>query len=56
VDKPNLSALGQRFSALGLPPEAITQRFLFINSEAPAYREAGQAWLAQVPRDPAAPA
>ncbi len=39
----NCAALARRFEGLGLMPEAIARRFLFINSAAPAFAEAAQA-------------
>lgn len=41
AENPNAPALSRRFAGLGLVPEAIARRFLFINSGAPAFREAG---------------
>lgn len=41
-ENPNTDALGQRFEGLGLAPEAAARRFLFINSNAPAFAEAGR--------------
>ncbi len=40
-ENPNTDALAARFSGLGLLPDAIARRFLLINSNAPAYRDAG---------------
>lgn len=40
----NTLALGQCFEGLGLLPDEIARRFLFINSEAPEMREAGERW------------
>jgi len=40
----NAQALGQRLEGLGLTAAAIARRFLFINSGALAFREAGQYW------------
>jgi coenzyme F420-reducing hydrogenase gamma subunit len=44
AENPNTEALGRRFAGLGLVPEAIARRFLFINSAAPAFAEAGKCW------------
>ncbi len=44
AENPNTDALGRRFAGLGLVPEAIARRFLFINSAAPAFAEAGKRW------------
>lgn len=44
AENPNTEALGRRFAGLGLVPEAIARRFLFINSVAPAFAEAGKRW------------
>ena len=40
----NSDALGYRFEGLGLVPEQIAQRFLFINNGAPSFRDAGLRW------------
>lgn len=37
----NTAALARRLEGLGLPPDAIAQRFLSINSAAPAFHRAG---------------
>jgi len=42
AENPNTEALAQRFEGLGLLPDAIARRFLFINSAAPAFAEAGR--------------
>jgi sulfhydrogenase subunit delta len=39
----NTGALSRRFEGLGLLPEAVARRHLFINSAAPAFRAAGLA-------------
>lgn len=44
AENANCAALGQRFEGLGLLPEQIERRFLFINNAAPAFNEAGRAW------------
>lgn len=44
AENPNTEALGRRFVGLGLVPEAIARRFLFINNAAPAFAEAGRRW------------
>jgi coenzyme F420-reducing hydrogenase gamma subunit len=38
----NPSALANRLMGLGLQPDAVARRFLFINNGAPAFLEAGQ--------------
>lgn len=38
----NPDALGHRLAGLGLPPSDIARRFLFINSNAPAFKDAGK--------------
>jgi coenzyme F420-reducing hydrogenase gamma subunit len=43
AENPNTQALSQRFAGLGLLPEAVARRFLFINNAAPAFRDAGKA-------------
>jgi len=40
----NTDAMAIRFEDLGLLPRDIAQRFLFINSEAPEFKSAGNAW------------
>lgn len=40
----NPDALGRRFEGLGLVPEDIARRFLFINSGAPELKAAGLRW------------
>jgi coenzyme F420-reducing hydrogenase gamma subunit len=42
----NTWAMGQRLAGLGLPPSEIARRFLFINSQAPAFNEAGHRFYA----------
>lgn len=44
AENTNAESLGRRFEGLGLLPEAIARRFLFINSAAPAFAEAGKRW------------
>lgn len=39
-ETPNTDAQAQRLAGLGLPPDDVARRFLFINSQAPAFREA----------------
>ena len=41
-ENPNTDALARRFEGLGLMPESIARRFLFINSGAPAFATAGR--------------
>ncbi|MGD9708391.1 MAG: sulfhydrogenase subunit delta [Halothiobacillaceae bacterium] len=43
AENPNTAALARRLEGLGLPPADIARRFLFINSQAPAFHEAGLA-------------
>ena len=38
----NAPAMTQRLEGLGLPPSDVARRFLFINSQADGFREAGQ--------------
>jgi coenzyme F420-reducing hydrogenase gamma subunit len=38
----NTDALSQRLAGLGLPPADIARRYLFINSQAPAFQDAGR--------------
>jgi len=40
----NTESMGARLEGLGLIPEAIAKRFLFINSEASDFRNAGDLW------------
>lgn len=40
----NADAMGMRLEGLGLIPDAIAKRFLFINSEASEFRTAGTYW------------
>jgi coenzyme F420-reducing hydrogenase gamma subunit len=42
----NAAAMTRRLEGLGLPPSDIARRFLFITSQAPAFREAGLAHYA----------
>ena len=42
AEQVNAESLGRRFEGFGLLPEEVARRFLFINSAAPAFREAGQ--------------
>lgn len=41
-ENPNTEALARRFTGLGLLPEAVARRFLFITNAAPAFAEAGR--------------
>ena len=43
-ESPNASALGQRFSGLGLVDSDIARRFQSINSHAPEFLHAGKQW------------
>ena len=47
AENPNGEALARRFEGLGLLPEAIARRFLFINNGAPAFHETGKQWLSK---------
>ncbi len=40
----NTPSLARRFQGLGLPPDAVARRFLFINNNAPAFLEEGRRW------------
>lgn len=40
-ENPNANSLGHRFEQLGLTKEAIAQKFLHINNQAPAFKNAG---------------
>ncbi len=44
AENPNTDSLGRRFEGLGLLPEAVARRFLFINSAAPDFAAAGKHW------------
>jgi len=44
AENTNTDAMAVRFEALGLLPQNIAQRFLFINSEAPDFKSAGIKW------------
>lgn len=44
AENPNTGALARRFQGLGLVPEAVAQRFHFINSHAPAFRTEWLNW------------
>ncbi len=44
ADRPNTSALANRFEGLGLMPDDIARRFLFINNRAPAFHVEGLKW------------
>jgi sulfhydrogenase subunit delta len=46
-ENPNTAAQGRRLRELGLAPAAVARRFAFIDSQAPAFREAGQYWQEQ---------
>ena len=43
----NTESMGIRLEGLGLVPEAIAKRFLFINSETPEFLDAGEQWQAK---------
>ncbi len=44
AENPNTAAQGRRLRELGLAPEAVARRFAFIDSQAPAFLEAGRHW------------
>lgn len=41
-ENPNTAALSRRFAGFGLMPADIARRFLFINNQAPAFKNAGE--------------
>jgi hypothetical protein len=41
-ENPNTDSLANRFSGLGLMPDDIARRYLFINNAAPAFAVAGR--------------
>ena len=43
-ERPNTAALANRFEGLGLQPDDIARRFLFINSHAEPFRTEGRKW------------
>ena len=43
AENTNTAAMSHRLEGLGLPPADVARRFLFINSHAPAFHEAGMA-------------
>lgn len=43
----NTEAMGLRLEGLGLLPDEIARRFLFINSAAPEFHDEGSHWLAK---------
>ncbi len=44
AENANTDSLGRHFEGLGLVPEAVARRFLFINNAAPAFAAAGKRW------------
>lgn len=44
ADTTNTDALARRFNGLGLLPDAVARRFLFINNAAPVFAETGHCW------------
>jgi sulfhydrogenase subunit delta len=44
AERANTGAMAVRFTELGLTPEAIARRFLFINSHAEPFRSEGKKW------------
>lgn len=44
AENANTESIGRRFEGLGLLPEAVARRFLFINNAVPAFAEAGKRW------------
>jgi coenzyme F420-reducing hydrogenase gamma subunit len=49
AENSNTGAMGVWLQGLGLLPEAIARRFLYINSEAPEFRDAGASWKSRQP-------
>lgn len=49
AENPNTEALGRRLEGLGLLPDEIARRFLFINSAAPTFNAAGLRWKKACP-------
>ena len=49
AENTNADAMGVRLEGLGLMPDAIAKRFLFINSEASEFRDAGTYWKSKLP-------
>ncbi len=45
AENPNTASLARRFEGLGLVPEAIARRFLFINNHAAPFLDEGEQWL-----------
>lgn len=43
-ERPNTAALANRFAGLGLQPDEIARRFLFINSHTEAFNREGRNW------------
>ncbi len=48
AENPNTGALARRFEGLGLLPNDIARRFLFISSHAPAFEQEGKQWKDKV--------
>ena len=46
-EKANTTAFANRLAGLGLVPEDIAQRFLFINNNAGSFKQEGLHWKAQ---------
>ena len=44
AERPNTAALANRFEGLGLQPDDIARRFLFINSHAGPFNSEGRKW------------
>lgn len=44
AENPNTQSLGRWFEGLGLVPDEVAKQFLFINSEAPEFHNAGEYW------------
>ena len=47
AENPNAESLARRFTGLGLLPEDIVRRFMFIHSAAPVFREVAMRWGAK---------
>lgn len=47
AENSNTDAMSERLQGLGLPPEDVARRYLFINSNAPAFNSAGRSCTRQ---------
>ncbi len=52
AENPETASLAQRFAGLGLSPDEIARRFLFINSNAGPFLEEGERWREGTSREP----